>query len=325
MKAIVYTGYGSADVLQCVEIENPSPKDNEVLISVRAASANAPDWRIMSGKPFVLRMMFGLRKPKIRPGADVAGVAEAVGKNVTRFKPGDAVFGMCRGAFAEYACASESNVVVKPENVTFEQAGSVPEAALTALQGLRNKGRIGPGQRVLINGASGGVGTFAVQIARSFGADITGVCSTRNSETVLSIGAARVVDYTREDFTTSGQRYDLILDCVGNHSLAELGRALNFNGICVIAGAPKTMSTLGLLATMIKPMVVSRFGSQKFATFIARPNKRDLTFICELMEAGKVTPVIDRRYPLSEVSEAIRYLADGHARGKVVIAVERHN
>jgi NADPH:quinone reductase-like Zn-dependent oxidoreductase len=325
MKAIVYHNYGSPDVLQCEEIEKPTAGDKEVLMKVRAASVNPADWHFMRGTPYIFRMMTGLRKPKItRLGLDVAGQVEAVGRNVTQFKPGDEVFGSCRGAFAEYACTCESALVLKPENVTFEQAASVPVAAYTALQGLRDKGRIQPGQKVLINGAAGGVGTFAVQIAKSFGADVTGVCSTRNVDTVRSIGADQVIDYTQEDFTQSGQRYDLILDCFANHSLSACRRVLNPNGKYIEVGGPGG-SMIGLLARWITALVLSRFVSQKFVMFIAKSNKEDLINMCELMKAGKVTPVIDRRYRLSEVPEAIRYLEEGHARGKVVITLEHDN
>ncbi len=327
MKAIVYSDYGSPDVLKCEEIEKPTAGDNEVLIRVRAASVNPADWRLMRGSPYIVRMLFGLRKPTAsrpgRPGVDVAGQVEAVGRTVTQFKPGDEVFGSCRGAFAEYACTSEQKLAMKPDNVTFEQAASVPVAALTALQGLRDKGHIQPGQKVLINGAAGGVGTFAVQIAKWFGAEVTGVCSTRNVEMVRSIGADRVIDYTQEDFTKSGRRYDLILDNVGNHSLSACRRVLNPKGIFVIAGGPKKGWIILLRA--LKALVLSRFVSHKMFLFIARINTTDLTIMGELMAAGKVTPVIDRRYRLSEVPEAIRYLEEGHARGKVVITLEHNN
>ncbi len=336
MKAIVYHSYGPPDVLKCEEIEKPSAGDNEVLIKVRAAAVNPLDL-LFRGTSYMVRIMTGLRKPKeTRIGHDVAGQVEAVGRNVTQFKPGDAVFGTCKGAFAEYVCASESAVVVKPDNVTFEQAASVPIAALTALQGLRlgglglgglgDKGHIQPGQKVLINGASGGVGTFAVQIAKSFGADVTGVCSASNVEMVRSIGAKQVIDYTREDFTKSGQsydqRYDLILDCVGNHSLLAHRRALNPNGVCVVAGAKGLWD---FMARALTAPVLSRLVSQKFVTFIAKLNKEDMTIMRELMATGKVTPVIDRRYSLSEVPEAMRYLEKRHARGKVVITLDYHN
>src|SRR5256712_2475607 len=334
MKAIVYRNYGSPDVLRLEEIEKPTAGDDEILIKVRAAAVNPLDL-LFRGTSYMVRMITGLRKPKdTRLGVDVAGQVEAVGRNVTQFKLGDAVFGTCKGAFAEYACTSESALVLKPDNVMFEQAASVPIAALTALQGLRlgglglgglgDKGHIQPGQKVLINGASGGVGTFAVQIAKSFGADVTGVCSTRNVEMVRSIGADHVVDYTKqdytqEDFTKRGQRYDLILDCVGNHSLLAHRRALNPNGVCVVAGAKGLWD---FLTRALTAPVLSRLVSQKFVTFIAKLNKQDLTIMRELMATGRVTPVIDRRYSLSEVPEAIRYLETRHARGKVVITLE---
>jgi NADPH:quinone reductase-like Zn-dependent oxidoreductase len=322
MKAIVSRNYGSPDVLRLEEIEKPVPQDNEVLIEVRAASVNPRD-RLFRGTSYIVRILTGLRKPKdTRLGVDVAGQVEAVGRNVTQFKPGDEVFGSCRGAFAEYACTSESALVMKPDNVTFEQAASAPVAAVTALQGLRDKGHIQPGQKVLINGAAGGVGTFAVQIAKSFGADVTGVCSARNVEMVRSIGADRVIDYTQEDFTKGTRRYDLIFDCVGNHSLSACRRVLDPNGICVIAGGPSKVWMV--LTRALKALVLSWFVSQNFVMFIARRSKEDLTIMHDLMKAGKVTPVIDKRYRLSEVPDAIRYLEEGHARGKVVITLE-HN
>ncbi|HEX3527829.1 MAG TPA: NAD(P)-dependent alcohol dehydrogenase [Thermoanaerobaculia bacterium] len=322
MKAIVYHDYGSSDVLRCEEIEKPVAGDDEVLIKVHAASVNPLDWHLMRGTPYLGRLWFGLLKPKdTRLGRDVAGQVEAVGRNVTRLKPGDEVFGACSGALAEYACASESALAVKPENLTFAQAASVPVAAFTALQGLRDKGRIRPGQKVLINGAAGGVGTFAVQIAKSFGADVTGVCSTRNVGMVLSIGADQVIDYTREDFTCNGQRYDLILDCIGNHSLSACRRVLNSQGIYIVIGGPDGR-WIGPLALLIKALVLSRFVSQSLVMLMARRSQEDLTVLRELMEGRKVTPVIDRRYGLSEVAEAIRYLEEGHARGKVVVTFD---
>jgi NADPH:quinone reductase-like Zn-dependent oxidoreductase len=321
MKAVVYYNYGSPDVLKCEEIEKPTAGDNEVLIKVRAASVNPFDWHFMRGTPYIVRIQAGLRKPKVtRLGVDVAGQVEAVGRNVTQFKPGDEVFGACRGAFAEYACTSESALVMKPDNVTFEQAASAPVAAFTALQGLRDKGQIQPGHKVLINGAAGGVGTFAVQIAKWFGADVTGVCSTRNVDMVRSIGADRVIDYTQEDFAKSGQRYDLFFDCVGNHSLLTCRRVLNPKGIYIVVGGPDGR-WLGPLARMLKTLVLSWFVSQNLVMLLARRSKEDLTIMHELMAAGKVTPVIDKRYRLSEVPEAIRYLEEGHARGKVVITL----
>ena len=304
------------------DVERPVPKDDKVLIKVRAASVNPYDWHFMRGTPYFVRIGAGLRKPKItRLGVDVAGQVEAVGRNVTQFKPGDHVFGSCPGAFAEYACASESALVTKPNNVTFEQAAAVSVAARTALQGLRHKGQIQPGQRVLINGAAGGVGTFAVQIAKSFGADVTGVCSTRNVDMVRSIGADRVIDYIQEDFTKSGQRYDLIFDCVGNHSLLACRRVLTPKGIYIAVGGPSGRWMIGPLARAITAPLLSRFVSQRLFMVLAKQSKEDLTILHELMKAGKVTPVIDRSYSLSEVPEAIRYLEEGHAQGKVVITL----
>jgi NADPH:quinone reductase-like Zn-dependent oxidoreductase len=321
MKAIDYHNDGSLEVLKCEEIEKPTAVDDEVLIKVRAAAVNPLDYHLL-GHPFIRRI---LSKRKIkRPGRDVAGEVEAVGSKVTQFKPGDEVFGACGGAFAEYTCAPETELVTKPDNVTFEQAASVPVAAITALQGLRDKGQIQSGQKVLINGASGGVGTFAVQIAKSFGAEVTGVCSTRNVEMVRSIGADQVIDYTLEDFTKSGQRYDLVLDCFANRPLSAYRRALNPRGRYVGVGGP-VGSMIGVLAGQIKQLVFSRFVSQKFVSFMAKLNQADLAIMGELMQAGKVTPVIDRRYRLSEVPEAIRYLEEGHARGKVVISLEDNN
>jgi NADPH:quinone reductase-like Zn-dependent oxidoreductase len=320
MKAAVYTGYGPPDVIQVRDVEEPVPKADEVLIRVRAASVNPLDFHIMRGKPYAIRALFGLSRPKITsPGRDVAGRVEAVGGDVTRFRPGDELFGACRAAIAEYACAPERALVSKPANVTFDQAASVPVAGLTALQGLRDKGRIQPGQKVLINGAAGGVGTFAVQIARSLGADVTGVCSTRNVEMVRSIGAGRVIDYTQEDFTRGPQRYDLILDCVGNRSLSACRRVLSPDGTFVMVGAARK-GIASILARSLKAIVSSRLGRQKFVMFIARLKQEDLTILRDLMEAGKVVPVIDRRYGLKETADAIRYLEEGHARGKVVIS-----
>ena len=320
MKAIVYRRYGSPDVLECDEIEKPAPGDDEVLIKVRAASINPLDRHIMRGRPKFLRIAFGLHKPKIRPGRDVAGQVEAVGRNVTRFKPGDEVFGACSGALAEYACARESALVSKPNNMTFEQAASVPVAALTALQGLRDKGKIRPGQKVLINGAGGGVGTFAVQIAKSFGANVTGVCSTTKVDMVRSIGADCVIDYTQQDFTEGTQRYDLIFDLVATHSLPEYRRVLSPNGICVFGGGPTKVRAILTLAFEV--LVLSRFVSQNFVMFVAKLSNEDLTTLRELMAAGKVTPVVERHYTLNEVPQAMQYLDEGHARGKVVITLE---
>jgi NADPH:quinone reductase-like Zn-dependent oxidoreductase len=324
MKAIVYHEYGSSHVLKCEEVEKPAPKDDEVLIKVRAASVNPLDWRLMKGEPRIMRLFLGLRKPKLgRPGIDVAGEIEAVGRNVTQFKPGDDVFGGCSGAFAEYACTAASKVAMKADNVTFEQAASVNVAGLTALQGLRDKGKIQPGHKVLINGAAGGVGTFAVQIAKTFGAHVTGVCSTRNLDMVRAIGADEVIDYTRQDFTksdlASNQRYDLILECVGNHSFSECRLVLSPEGRYVGIGAPHDVSMMALLAPMIKDLALSAFGSQKAVMFIAKSSQEDLALIGELIASGKVKPVIDKIYSLSEASDAVRHVEEGHARGKVII------
>jgi NADPH:quinone reductase-like Zn-dependent oxidoreductase len=328
MKAIVYTEYGSPDVLHLKEIEQPIPNANEVLIKVHAASANPADWHLMRAEPFLARLANGLRKPKhTMLGADVAGRIEAIGRNVTQFQVGDDVFGCMAlnelGSFAEHVCASEDVLALKPDKITFEQAAAVPLAAFTALQGLRDKGQIKSGQKVLINGASGGVGTFAVQIAKSFGTEVTGVCSTRNLDMVRSIGADHVIDYTQTDFTRNGQQYDLIFDAVGNRSVSDYQRALSPNGICAVAGFT---SLSRLFQVILLGVWVSKTGSKKIGLMkTANPNKRDLLFIKELLEAGKVIPVIDRRYALSEVPAAIRYLEEGHARGKVVITVASDN
>jgi NADPH:quinone reductase-like Zn-dependent oxidoreductase len=323
MKAIVYCDYGAAN-LKFEDIEKPTPADNEVLVRVHAASVNPADGIYRGGA----RVVTGLRKPKVtRLGTDFAGTVEAVGKDITKFKPGDEVFGGRNGAFAEYVCVREDRAIaLKPANMTFEQAASVPIAAITALQGLRDKGKIQGGQRVLINGASGGVGTFAVQIAKAFGAEVTGVCSTRNLEMVRSIGADQVVDYTKVDFTKSGQRYDLLFDNIGNHSFSERRRILNPNGICVMVGVGGSGATggqiLGVLAGELNAYIRSRFVSQKFRTFLAQLNQKDLNTLGDLMQSGKMTPVIDKKYKLSEVQDALKYLEQGHARGKVVITVE---
>jgi len=324
MKTISYKRYGSPDVLQYEEVIKLVPGDDEVLIRVRAAAVNPYDWHFMRGEPYPVRIAAGgLRKPKdSRLGADVAGEIEAVGRNITQFKPGDGVFGCCKGAFAEYACASESKLARKPDNVTFEQAASVPIAAFTALQGLRDKGKLQPGQKVLVNGAAGGVGTFAVQIAKSFGAEVTGVCSTRNVEMVRSIGADQVVDYTQENFTTSARRYDVILDCVGNHTFSQCRRVLNPRGIYVGAGGTSDNWMIGPLTSAIKALVLSWFVSQKQVMVLAKASQEDLVIMGQLMASGKVTPVIDKRYSLCQVPDAIRYLEAGHARGKVVITLD---
>ncbi|HJZ68998.1 MAG TPA: NAD(P)-dependent alcohol dehydrogenase, partial [Blastocatellia bacterium] len=314
--------YGSADVLKCEEVAKPTPKDNEVLIRVRAASINPLDWRMMKGTPSLLRIFFGFRKPRHgRPGRDVAGQLEAVGRNVTQFKAGDDVFGACDSTIAEYTCARESAVAIKPEKLTFEQAASIPVAGLSALQGLRDKGKVQPGQKVLINGAAGGVGTFAVQLAKYFGAHVTGVCSTRNVEFVKSIGADAVIDYTKQDFTEREERYDVILECVGNKSVAECRHVLNANGRHIMVGAAHDPTLIDLFAPLIKAFLLSPFSSRKSIPFIAKPREEDLELLGDLIASGKLTPVIDRSYNLSEVPAAMRYLEAGHARGKVVIVV----
>jgi len=321
MKAIVYKRYGPPDVLQLKEVEKPTPKDDEVLIKVHAASLNAYDWHLLTADIFLVRLMGGgLLKPKNKiPGADMAGRVEAVGRNVTQFHPGDDVFGdIGRGGFAEYACSRENRLVSKPANLSFEEAAAVPMAALTALQGLRDKGLIQPGQKVLINGASGGVGTFAVQIAKFFGAEVTAVCSTGKMDLARSIGADRVIDYTKEDFTKNGQHYDLIFAANGFHPILDYRRALGPKGIYVVAGG--TIAQM-FQATLLGPWI-SMAGSKKMGGLSAKVSQKDLVFIKELLEAGKVRPVIDRRYPLDEVPEALRYLGEGHARGKVVISTE---
>lgn len=321
MKAIVYHNYGSPDVLKLEEVEKPAPQDNEVLVKVHAASVNAADWHIMRGKPFLVRLMgFGLLKPKHKIlGSDIAGRVEAVGRNVKQFQPGDEVFGSIRGGFAEYVCAREDALVLKPANISFEEAAAVPIAAVTALQGLRDKGQIQPGQKVLINGASGGVGTFAVQIAKAFGAEVTAVCSTRNVDQARSIGADQVIDYTREDFTQKGQRYDLILAMNGYHSISDYKRALRPKGTYVMTGGSMAQLSQALL---LGPWI-SMTGSKKMGNLAAKVNQKDLVFMKDLLEAGKVVPVIERRYPLSQAAEALRYLEEGHARGKVVISEAR--
>jgi NADPH:quinone reductase-like Zn-dependent oxidoreductase len=325
MKAIVWTKYGSPDVLHLGEAEKPTPKDNEVLIKVHAASINSWDWELLRGKPFVNRLLFGLLKPKIKIlGADIAGRVEAVGRNVKQFQPGDKVFGdLCEcgwGGFAEYVCARENALALKPASMTFEEVAAVPQAAAMALQGLRDKGQIQPGQKILINGAGGGVGTFAVQIAKSFGAEVTGVDSTRKLDLLRSIGADQVIDYTQEDFTKSGQRYDLILDVAAYHSIFDYKRALSPKGIYVMVGG----SSARIFQTIFLGPLISMTGSKKLGILAHKPNK-GLDFMKELFEAGKVVPVIDRRYPLSEVPEALRHFGEGHAKGKVVITLEHNN
>lgn len=324
MKAILYTEYGPPELLQFTEVEKPVPRDSEVLVKIHAASVNAMDWRRFTGSPILARLVGGgLRKPtNLKMGADIAGTVEAVGDNVTEFQPGDEVFGVCRGAFAEYVCTAEKNVSLKPANVSFEEAATVPIAAFTALQGLRNKGQIQPRQKVLINGASGGVGVFAAQIAKSFGAEVTAVCSARNLDIARSIGADHVIDYAQEDFTKNGQLYDLILAVNGYHPILAYRRALSPNGIYVAVGG----SLIQVLEALLLGPLVSKLGNRKLGFMgIATAPKTDLDMIKELLETGKLIPVIDRRYPLSETVEAIRYLAEEHAQGKVVITVEHRS
>ncbi|HEX2621296.1 MAG TPA: NAD(P)-dependent alcohol dehydrogenase [Phototrophicaceae bacterium] len=324
MKAIRYTEYGSPDVLKLVEIEKPVPKDNQVLVKVYASSANPLDWHLMRGAPFLVRLDNGFRKPKTNGmGADIAGRVEAVGSSVTRFKPGDEVFGSAASGFSEYTCVRETSLVLKPSSVSFEAAASAPVVGFTALQGLRDHGKIQSGQKVLVNGASGGVGTFAVQIAKSYGTEVTGVCSTRNLDMVRSIGADHVIDYTREDFTRTGQHYDLIYDAIGNRSVPAYARALKPGGICTIAGFT---SMSGLFQHMLLGALVSKIGSKKIGMMgVSSPNQDDLATISELLETGKIVPVIDRCYPLSEAAEAIRYLETSRARGKVIISIVQNN
>ena len=323
MKAIVYHQYGPPEVLTLEEIQKPTPADDQVLIRVSAASVNPYDWHFMRGTPGFARLIIGLGKPKSpRLGADVSGTVESAGKSVTRLKPGDAVFGSAQGAFAEYACGKESQLAVKPANVSFEQAASSPIAGITALQGLHDSGKLKPGQTVLINGAAGGVGTFAVQIARFLGASVTGVCSTPNLAMVQSIGAGHVIDYTREDFTTSGRQYDVIFDLVGNHPLASIQRALTPTGTFVACGGGGPDKTsMDLLLPMFQKIAASFFTRQRLVGILAKINTADLNLLGETMQSGKITPVIDKTYTLAEVPEAIRYVETCHARGKVVITV----
>jgi NADPH:quinone reductase-like Zn-dependent oxidoreductase len=321
MKAIVYEKYGPPDVLELKEVEKPAPKDDEVLIRVHAASVTFGDLAAVKGEPFMVRLSLGLREPKFKiPGKDLAGRVEAVGAKVKEFKPGDEVFGDISecgwGAYAEYVAVPESAIVLKPTNISFQQAAAAPESAVVALQGLRDKGHIQPGQKVLIYGASGGIGTFAVQIAKSFGAEVTGVCSTRNLELVRSIGAEHVIDYTKEDCAHNGKRYDLILATAGYRSIFDYQRALSPKGNYVATG--------GSMAQVFQPMLLGPWlstGGRKMSNLAMKPNKKDLTFIKELIEAGKVTPVIDKSFPLSELPEALRYYGEGHSRGKVVITM----
>jgi len=329
MKAYVYRDFGSPDVLRLEEIEKPVPADNQLLIRVHAVSVNPLDWHYMEGTPYLGRLVeFGFLKPRnTRLGVDYAGTVEAVGKEVTQFKPGDEVYGNRFGAFAEYICATDKALALKPANLTFDQAAAIPVAGVTALQGLRDKGKLQPGQKVLINGASGGVGTFAVQLAKTMGAEVTGVCSGRNVELVRSLGAAHVIDYTKEDFTKSGQRYDLIIDNVGNRSALEFTRVLNPEGKLVMigGGGPEDQGFIGPLIKPLKMVVLKRFLTQEVGGMLAQMNQKDLTFLADLIQTGKVTPVIDKTYPFSQLPEAMRYLETGRARGKVVVTVEDNN
>jgi NADPH:quinone reductase-like Zn-dependent oxidoreductase len=321
MKAIVQDRFGAPEVLELREIDQPEAGDDEVLVRVHAASVNPADWYAMTGSPYVARPQMGLRTPKTRLGIDFAGVVEAVGGKVTRLQPGDEVFGAGTGALAEYVAVPEDALVLKPANVSFEQAAAVPVAGLTALQGLRDKGRLEPGRRVLINGASGGVGTFSVQLARSFGAEVTGVCSTRNVDLVGSLGADQVVDYTKEDFTRTDRRYDLLLDVAGSRSWAACRRILHRRATLVMVGAPKGNRVLGPLGHIAKVRLASLRASQKVLFFISKRNNEDLLTLQGLLEAGTVTPVVERTYALSETADALRHLGEGHARGKLVIVV----
>src|SRR5437667_9546928 len=324
MKAIRYCEYGSPDVLKLEDVEKPMPKDDELLVRVRAASLNFIDAGLVRG-PWVLRLLAGLRKPEFTGfGQDFAGVVEAVGNNVTEFKPGDEVFGGKRGSVAQYVCVREDRVALKPVNVTFEQAGSMKHAGLTALQGLRT-GKIHAGQKVLINGASGGVGTFALQIAKAFDTEVTAVCSTRNVEMARTLGADHVIDYTKEDFTKTEERYDLLFDNVNNHSMTERRRILNPDGICVLAGigsAGPTQEQLGRIVRGLGAGLWSRFTDHKFAQYTTKMDQADLKFLSDLMAQGKVKPFVEKTYPITETAEALRYFEQGHARGKIVITVE---
>ena len=325
MIAIVYTEYGSPDVLQLKEVEKPAPQDNEVLVKIHAAAVTIGDVIVVKGEPFLTRFWTGLREPKHQiPGKEMAGRVEAVGAGVTQFQPGDEVFGdlsVCGlGAFAEYVSVPESAIALKPATLTFEEAAAVPESAVVALQGLRDKGKIQAGQTVLINGASGGVGSYAVQIAKSFGADVTAVCSTRNMDRARAMGADHVIDYTQEDFTQNGRRYDLILAANGYHSLTDYRRALKPEGYYVGTGGSMAQT----FQAMLLGPIISMTGRKTMSNMLVKPNQNDLVYVAGLVEAGKVAPVIDRRYPLAEIREAFRYVEEGHAQGKVVITVEQN-
>jgi NADPH:quinone reductase-like Zn-dependent oxidoreductase len=322
VKAVVYSRFGPPDVLELREVDEPQAGDGEVLVRVRAASVNPADWYAMTGTPYIARSDMGLRKPKTtRLGIDLAGVVAAVGGNVTRFQPGDEVFGAGTGTLAEYVAVAEDGLVAKPANLSLEQAAAVPVAALTALQGLRDKGRIQPGQQVLVNGASGGVGTFAVQLAKALGAEVTGVCSTRNVDLARSLGAKRVIDYTREDFTRTGRRYDLLLDVAGSRPWSACRRVLAPRATLVLVGAPKGGRLLGPLGHIGKVRLASLWASQKVVFFISKPLLQDLVVLQELLAAGTVTPVVERSYALGQAADAFRYLGEGHAQGKLVVIV----
>jgi len=323
MKAIAQRIYGSADVLELIDIDMPEVRENEVRIRVQAASLHIGDWHVMTGRPYMLRVVgFGLRVPAVRVrGMDVAGNVESVGRSVTEFRAGDDVFGTCQGAFAQYACAPESNFALKPTNLTLEQAAAVPTSAFAALQALRGRGEVRSGQKVLIVGATGGVGIFAVQIAKSFGAEVTGVCSTTKLDLARSLGADHVIDYSKEDFTRSNRRYDVILDTGGNRSLSDLRRVLTPRGTLVLIGGEGGNRVLGGTDKWIQALLLSPFVRQKLRPLSTTPNKKDLLVVKELIEAGAITPVIDRTFALSEVPDAFRYLENAHGRGKIVIAV----
>lgn len=321
MKAIVQPQYGSPDVLQLRDVDKPVVKPDEVLVRVRVAAVNIGDWHLMRGNPYVVRLVAGLRGPRREiPGLDIAGQVEAVGEKVQQFRSGDEVFGWCRGAFAEYACAAASNLLPRPSNSTLEQAAALGDSALTALAAVRDQARVQPGQTVLINGASGGVGTFAVQIAKAFGANVTGVCSTASLDMVRSLGADQVIDYTKEDFLETGQRYDAMLDLVGSRSLSDCRRALTRRGTYVVVGVKEIGRWLGL-GRQFRALLLSPFLRQRMRVFLVRHTRAGLADLKELVEAGKLTPVIDRRYPLTEVPEALRHQGEGHPRGKIVIVL----
>jgi NADPH:quinone reductase-like Zn-dependent oxidoreductase len=325
MKAIVQDKYGTADVMEAREIDTPEIGDDQVLVRVRAAGVNPADWAIMSGLPYIARPVYGLRKPKnIVRGTDVAGTVEAVGSGVTRFKAGDAVYGAANGSYAEFAAAAEDQLALKPVNLTFEQAAAVPMAGLVALQAVRDHGKVKAGQKVLVNGASGGIGTFAVQIAKALGAEVTAVVSTRNVEMVRSIGADHVIDYSTDDFTQSGQQYDFILDNVSNHSLSDLRRSLTPTGMLVPNGGRFDKTWMASGGRIVQGKVMFQFGGQTLGNFLMSTKVEDLVALTELIEAGKVTPVMDRSYPLSETAKALGHVGEGHARGKVTISIPAH-